>query len=56
MTMRRCRTIWSLVLAALLSVACARAAEDYVWWEGENFTDSNFPASTEFNPVDARGA
>ncbi len=37
-------------LLAVLWAATASGAADYVWWEGEAATDTNFPEKTWFSP------
>jgi len=48
-------TILVLVTAASgLRGEVARAADDFIWWEGENPKETNFPARSSFTPVDAK--
>jgi hypothetical protein len=46
----------SLLLPLLLSAASPLRAQDWVWWEAENPTSTNFPEKHPYGPYDARGA
>lgn len=46
-----CSGMWRAIFLTVLLCSCVQAAEpDWVWWEGENTSSTNFPKQTGLNP------